>query len=472
MKKITYLLIAMVFLTTSCKKEWFEVTKSSTLAPKEAFKGTKDARNAINGIFSRLQSENAYGADYLTYGDVKGDDVQTSLEGKRTLSMYIMQETAEANTGTFWSRPYGNIMGVNYLLSMKDEILTTSDADLEYKNYILANAYALRALSHFDLVRIYGKMPHNGNPSTDLGVPVVTTSLETTAKVARNTVAEVYTQVYSDLDAALALYPSGYSGTVDGWFNLEAINALYARVALYKEDWSKAYTKAKAVISTNKYSLVSTADDYKAMWSDPKCKGEAILTIINTAEDNPSREGIGNLWSPSGYGAVVLTNSFIADATAVVSDIRSSIFERNTTIKRDNGYLLKYPGLDGTTGVMTNNIHIIRYSEVILIAAEAAANGAGSDALTLLNLLQTKRGGTLSATATTADILAERRLELVGEGHRFFDLMRTGTTMTRTGTGHLTGVPMSILANDKRAIQPIPRYELDVNPNIVQNTGY
>ena len=145
-------------------------------------------------------------------------------------------------------------------------------------------------------------------------------------------------------------------------------------------------------------------------------------------------------------------------------------------------YLIKYPGKSGsvTDAVSTVNpqdsdLCILRLSEVYLNAAEAAFKiGNTEKALTYLNAIVTRANPAKSVTSADLSlerILKERRKELVGEGHAFFDYMRNGKSVDRSGGWHLT-MPEDarvITPSDPRVALPIPQTEIDANPNIVQN---
>ncbi len=467
MKKNIILLLLAATTLVSCSEDWFNTSASDQIPAEEAFSTTKDGRNAINGVFSTFQSENMYGADLITYGSVKGTDVRTADVGSRTENAYTFEETTDANSTNLWSWPYNIIMNINYMIAAEDKMVSDgTEADEDYKNYIMANAYAIRALMHFELVRIYGRMPTNGTPSTDLGVAVLTEPIAAEAQLPRNTVAETYTQIFADLDYALSIYPTGILPT-EGWFDDWAIKALYARTSLYYNDNTNALMYAEDIITNGSFSLIPAAE-YAASFGALSTT-ESILTLINTADDNPQREGIGYLWAPGGYSAMLITDEAMTMLRSDPNDVRQNLIGVNTNLGVD-GYLLKYPD------ELTNNIDLFRLSEMYLIAAEAALktndNNKADGYIQDLYRVRTDDPGAIVAGVDLDRILLERRKELIGEGHRFYDLMRNGLSVERTGTDHLLSAPMLIEPSDYRVIQPIPREELDVNQSIIQNPQY
>ena len=140
--------------------------------------------------------------------------------------------------------------------------------------------------------------------------------------------------------------------------------------------------------------------------------------------------------------------------------------------------LLKYPGTDEESPSFENNYTVIRLSEVYLIAAEAGVKAGGERRAGGLDYLNTivKRGDPANSVTnvdyTLDRVLDERRKELVGEGHRYFDLLRNGKDIVRKGGKHLDGAPELINWNYTKCVLPISRDEFTFNPDMQQNEGY
>ncbi|MGB5988443.1 MAG: RagB/SusD family nutrient uptake outer membrane protein, partial [Marinifilaceae bacterium] len=340
-----------------------------------------------------------------------------------------------------------------------DKMTAVTPEDKAAKEEIIANFYALRALCHFDLLKIYSRIPTAGNPTTDLGVILADKVISVKDQPQRATVQQVYDLIFADLAKAETI-PA--ASATKGWFSINAIKALKARVYLYHGDKVEALKYAKDVIDNGGYSLVAK-DKYAASWAFNYNNPEAIMTIICTEDDNSGNEGVGYLMSETGYAAMKVTNSFKALLSADAGDVRSSIIDAND-------YLKKYPDN------LTNVYRIIRLSEMYLIAAEATTVQA--DAMAYLNVILKARGATEITDATTVDldrVLLERRKELAGEGHVFFDFMRNKKNIVHTGTDHLATLKDADYVfeyDDYRAIQPIPRNELNSNNVITQNPTY
>jgi hypothetical protein len=450
-----------------------DVLPSDKIETSEAFKTVRDCRNSINGALSKMQDEEYYGANYLTYGDVKAMDIRTVKAGKRTESMYRYSETTESSTTSLWSHPYIVLNNVNMLIENVNKIEIDDKATIsndnvkyseeEYLKVIMANAYALRALCHFDLLKIYSRIPtgQRGDAYDKLGVILADKVFDKKSNPKRSTVEEVYTLIYNDIAEANKLMLA--KANFGGWFNADGIKALKARVDLYKGNYKAAYDAAKELIDGGNFPL-NEKSDFIGSWKG--VNQEDIFYIINTTDDNPSREGIGYLYHKDGYNAMYVTDEY--RSLFEDNDIRKSLFT-------DGGVFKKYPD------ILVNNIHVLRVAEMYLIAAECAVHSAEvpvSDGRDILNQLIEKRTGVANKIANDADltldrVLLERRKELAGEGHTFFDFIRNKKDIVRTGDDHLASVSqvMHVKWNDFRTIQPIPRAELNAN-KLEQNPEY
>ena len=149
-----------------------------------------------------------------------------------------------------------------------------SDIQSEFNN-VVGQAYAIRALAHFNLVSIFAQHYTFTNDASHLGVPIVL-EFDVSSRPARNTVKEVYDQVISDFNTAIGLMSVDPSNA--GFFSKEAAQALLSRVYLYKEDYSNAESMASAVINSGKFSLVSNAN-YATQFLDGN-SSEAILEMV------------------------------------------------------------------------------------------------------------------------------------------------------------------------------------------------
>lgn len=470
MKKYILFLMAGLLVVTSCS-DWLETTPSDQLTPDMAFQSIDDAEVATRGLYRLMWTHGGaayYGAQMFFYGDVMADDVRTYSPADRTSNTYRHIHTPDNSLGGLWSKPYEALLNANFVLSKLDDLPTRTQQDVIRIEQARGQALALRALFHFDLVRVFGSMPINADPASSLGVPLVTKVVRPDENLSRNTVAQVYTQVVEDLEAAIPLLPS--ARVTDGTLNTWGAKAILARVHLYQNNYAKALELAEDIIQNGPYQLLPFGQ-YIDSWAGD-FSVESIFELVFSSTASADREGVGYLWAPDGYGAMTLTRSFIDLMTEDPDDVRAGLIKVDS---RDANarYLAKYPGKN-YSDVRINNPRIVRLSEVYLIAAESAlktGNQAGANAyLKTLYDIRTNRDNDVGQVDLDR-IMLERRKELVGEGHRFFDLMRNGLPVVRTGSDHFT-TSLELGADHHRALLPIPQFELNANKNMVQNPGY
>ncbi len=492
MKKIKIVTVALVALfAASCSDSWLDTVPTDAIGSPVAILNFDDIQTAMTGAYDGLQGNSGnityYGARMIYYGDVRGDDMQARTTGMRTSGCYEMNYTA-LNVPDMWARPYTVIFRANDVLRALEDPKKTEDASPAEINDVKGQMLTMRALAHFDLVRVYGKPYTMSGAPASYGVPIMDHMYPSSYMPSRNTVEEVYAQVIKDLTTAIPLLPTAKS---TGYFNQWAAKALLARVYLYKGDFDNAYTTATEVISNSPYKLWTNAG-YVDAWSNAGTS-EVIFEIINkSVDDYTDREGLPYLYSEDGYADAIVTKDFVDLLGADPDDVRLKMFHKPTLAAFAGDafwgqpvFIDKYPGrLDNTPRDMrVNNLPILRLSETYLIASEAALRKSSPDnakAAEFVNAIALRANP--AATAVTAAnvsldrILTERRKELVGEGHRFFDAMRCNKTITRTGGWHLPLVTESESFTNTyfRTILAIPSTEMDSNPNIKgeQNPGY
>jgi len=455
--RILALFSLALFLAPACQKE-LELNPSQSLSTGEALSDIASLKTALNGAYDAIQVVGYYGRNYQVMAETEANLVYLSTaNSNRFVSSYTYQwTTANADIADVWNNCYTAILRANNVINNVDRI----DGDAVAKNQIKGEALAIRALVHFDLVRFFAKQYTNGTPNTDLGVPVILTS--GIGEPARNTVAEVYDQVISDLEIAKGLMRN--EGAYR--FSPEAAEALLARVYLYKGDWAKSANAATALIGNAQYSL---SGNVSAMFGGPG-SSEEIFTLKNEASENRGADNLGNIFIPQGYGDIRVTTDLL-DLYEPGDSRAGLIFQQ----PNNEYYVGKYTEQDGVVGLASPKI--LRLAEMYLIRAEARFRQNDTDgALDDLNELRIKRGATemMSLPNGFRDILSERHRELAFEGHAAFDYWRTGTDMVRTqcGTGLEVSAPCTIAANSHLTVHPIPQREMDVNQNMAQNSGY
>lgn len=490
-----YILGALPFLTmTSCSGDWLDLNPSTSVGSDQAITTLNDAQTALNGLYRIAASHSYYGDNYLYYGDCRGTDVQARINkgpGRRVSPYYEFNVMADDafNITRVWNQPYIVIHQANSLIEKLDAGNVT-DAAPDALSQIRAEALAMRGLALFDLTRLFG-MPYTYNNGSSLGVPIQTKTELPTSQPTRNTVAECYAQVIKDMTEAL---PGLSSAKHDAYLNAWSVKALLSRIYLYMNDNENALKYAQEVINNGGIYTLFTHDEYTSVWGKD-FNSESLFEFYYTL--NEPAGGTGGEGAPMVYADnvkdwnnLVLTKDFLDLLNEDKEDVRHALTRMPEKPESDvlpvgsvghPKYLIKYPGKTGdvTTGnPQDNDICVIRLSEVYLNAAEAAFKLGGahlSEAQTYLNAIVTRANPAKSVTTaqvTLDRILKERRKELVGEGHTFFDYIRNNKPIVRQGGWHLTELPADaqvINPTDLRIALPIPQSEIDANPNMEQN---
>lgn len=467
-------------LLMGCSDDFLNREPSTSLTTDNAITTLKDVQVANEGLYSLMASTYYYNGAMFLYGDVKSDDVMATYwsSGRTSFPYYMFNHTAQSPAnGGLWGRPYYVIRNAYNIISAIDKGKVT-DATAEQLNDYKGQALAIVALCHFDLTRVYG-YPYAKNNGTSPGVPIVDHSIGFDENPDRSTVAECYDFIITQLNRAIPLLKNEKD---NGHINSFAARALLARVYLYCEKNKEAFETADALLKdlNGLYSLVSNEKYVEMFAHGNKFGSEALFQISNTDSSNPGRDGLGYLWHWWGYAALAMTQSFEQFIGQDWDDVRSNMVAWYYNSGDDSYYpiLLKYPGpTNYWTPSFTNNYTVLRLSEVYLIAAEAAQKGGGSKeaGLAYLNAI-VQRGN--PANVVTADeytldrVLDERRKEFFGEGHRYFDMLRNGKTMYRSGGKHLLNTPAEMNWDDYRCVLPISRDQFVFNPDMVQNEGY
>lgn len=465
--KIGLLLVVVLLCSVSCK-DFLSLSPQQSVSFDDYFATLDDFEAGAIGLYNQMQLPDWYGRYMLLVPDIMGEDVKQNSQANRAREWaeYLgSTETIHQCDEEFWAEIYEAIMMANQMIHAAFTPATAAAEEI-YDHYV-GEAYAVRALAHFDLVRLFAQHYTYTAGATHLGVPIVTT-FDITAKPARNTVAEVYAQVIADFLMAIDLLSQDNGA---GRFSVEACQALLSRVYLYMEDWANAEAMATAVINSGNYDLVDRAD-YLTMFY-PGLSSEAILEVVNILTDRYAFDHLGYMYQQSGYGDYLpskdllnlIDDEDIRKETCILDEELAGIF--------GDYRVNKFPSEGDDNG--TDNIPVIRLAEVYLNRAEARAQqGDDANAQADLNLIRQRAWPTAAdVTLTGADlldeILIERRIELCFEGHRLFDLTRYQQDLNRVDC---TSTVCTVTYPDDHFILCIPLAEMDNNPNMVQNPGY
>lgn len=501
MTKIKILsLVVVVTLLGACKKwvdynphEDFKITELDYL------KSESDYRTMAVSVYTPIQWLN----QVVPVGDIASDNAVSGGENASdVLSLQQIDDYTHTPVNStltdIWQAAYEGINRANYMHQYKTANLAGESVEFAGKDALYGEVYFLRAYYYFTLVKMFGDVPL----FTDKRL-----GLTDSKTLTRSPKADVYKQIEADLTTAIGVLPA--IQVQKGRITKYAAQALLGKVYLYQNKFDAAAAMLENVISSNAFSLVS---NYGSIFLETGENGPESVFEIQYSNSSPyynwggvtrgqgnyaiQQCGIRGLNGSAGmpYAAGWSTNlptQNLAAAYAAgdqrkavtVLDIEAyktanpsfNITYQVAPYKNTGLYNQKYlPRKNQTSGQIElnylNNYRTIRYSDVLLMAAEAnikATTPNTTKAQTYLNLVRRRAfGDNLHDNTSTGNtlylaILDERRLELAMEGERFFDLVRTGQATTKI-TGFVAG---------KHEVFPIPQLEVDIS-GLKQNTGY
>lgn len=472
MKKIIFKITLLTLIVggfTACESE-LDQLPFDEFGTDQAFNTAEDFEKGILGVYSTLQSASYYGGsdagNLLSSPDIMSDNTTLSSYGRTTKST---QHNWRYTPGTggwsgLYSSGYFTIYNANNILYYAESFTGSN------KEEIVAEAKAIRAMAHFDIVKTFGKIPtQSDDANSSLGIAYVTEA-NVNIQPSRETVGAVYDKIVADLTDAVDHISTTYR---PGRLNKDAVNILLSRVYLYMGEWQKAADAAAQVTTP-----VADRNSIVGVWEDTNQDGVVFLIPNSSANVGVtwSQGGMNNL-SPEYVASYELTNTYADD------DIRKEayIFEGSAGNNPING-IKKLMGKDGAAdGVV--DIKVYRAAEAKLNLAEALYNLGQEDAArNALDAVRTKRYLTPpsgeTGTALRDAIRLERRLEFAFEYQRFYDLKRWRLPIERDGSGDLAdgsgtaSEVQSLPANDYKFVLPISQTIIDRNPNTQQNPGY
>lgn len=448
LKTLKYTIPALSLVTLASCKKFLEVQPKDSVSDSQTIVDRASAETAVRGIYRALSADNYYGVNFVSVGYLSGDNIQWT--GSQSIVQQFIDHNVKADNATvsgIWLAIYTTINRANYVIAklpgVTDATLTTAE-----RNQLLGEAYFIRALCYFDLARTWG------------GVQIVTTpTISATDKngIKRSTLEQTYAQVLSDLNTAEPLLPLPTTQNPVR-ANKETVYALKARYYLYQKDWTNAENYATLVLGdTQNYSLLKP---YSA-WFANNVVGtkESVFELAYSATYTNGHRG---QWQPpanSGTRQWAPNTAFLAlvnDAT--IGGNRSALVAKTSAGLWYGNLYYRSPATDPA--------YIIRIAEEYLIRAEARAQlNKLDDSRVDLNSVRDRAGLTATTAVSQADVLLaienERRIEFALEGHRWFDLVRTGRAAAVLG-----------VTDTKKNILPIPVDQLNVDPALTQNPGY
>jgi len=455
MKNIYKYLMLFVAVTVivSCSEEDLEPTLSLDKDLSSGITSAGDLASVLNSAYDRMSVSGYYGRNFVIDGDVRTDNGYSNVNSGRFQSSGMNYTAQGAGP---WGSIYGVIAITNIVIGADIATLSGSATQIAHTQ---GQAYALRALAHFDLLKSYGQHFITGQGGgASLGVPYVKTYKDpANLTPARGTVGSNVGDIAADLTTAIAMMSQSLDSS-SSYMTVAGAYAVLARAALYAGSvdpslYATAGTAAKWVIDNSGRSPVG-ASGFAASYVTDNASN-SILELAFSGTDSRGINGIAYILRGTSYGDVrILTRDVDANGVKVganldLLDILTAADVRGSAdmIGVAQGYptvLGKYPTMSGA-----DNITILRVEEMHLIYAEAMLRaGDAATALTYLNNIPAIRGlgAGYYASATLENILLERRKEFYFEGLRYDDLLRTGQGMPLIDTfkqlnDDLTGTP-------------------------------
>ncbi|MBK5213454.1 MAG: RagB/SusD family nutrient uptake outer membrane protein [Flavobacteriaceae bacterium] len=442
MKKLLYISI-ICLAAFSCNI--VDVEPQNSISAENAFKTKEDIDKGILGAYASLQSLSYYGRTYSIFADLAADNLSHPVDA--TASDYAEVDNnnmlpENGSNSNMWAIMYDGINVANNVIS---KVPIIPDMTEEERNAALAELYFIRALNHFNLTRYYGAIPIKLEPTVGVN------GLD----APRVPVNEVYAQIITDLNFAAENLPNSRIKIRGSKF---AAKALLARVYLYQGNYQQAATMASDVLNNGGYTLLS---NYADVFADEE-NAESIFEISFSQLERNRIAEYNFPKSLNGRREVEPTQDLLDAYEA--GDTR---FAASVAFADNLAYAIKYDDLN----LGADNFIVIRLADMYLIRAEALAKGSAPDANQIkadLNTVRT-RAGLSGITSNSIDQLIsaiekERRVEFAFEGHRWFDLVRTGRAI-------------DVLVNVtsiNQTLFPIPFDELQTNkdPGMFQNPGY
>lgn len=452
MKKLIYFSALITLLLGAC--EVLDVEPYHSIPADEAITNAQQAESAILGSYDALQSEGYYGLNYTIFGDLPADNL-THVGVTVTWNQFDNNAILADNglVESTWAAIYRVLNRVNNAI-YRIPLIDDNKMSTEAKDLALAELRFLRALAHYDLMRLFGPVPIRtqavGANEENLNPP-------------RNTVAEVLESVNNDLDFAISkLSPA----IVKGRASKPAAQALKARVALHQY-----YITVNAAFLTTAVNMATEVIDHPSLQLVPdyatlfnvefENNSESIFQVAFNDQDRNLTARYFAHTSVDGRYEFAPTNFYLNSFEN--DDIRKYI---SVKMAGNAPYAVKFN--DVASG--TDPVYVLRLAEMYLIRAEAAILQQGNidDILSDINLIRQRANlepvNMTSYASLTMEVESQRQKEFAFEGHRWFDLVRTNRAVE----------VLDKVTNSNQYLFPIPQAEIisNDNPGMYQNDGY
>ncbi|SNR51833.1 RagB/SusD family nutrient uptake outer membrane protein [Hymenobacter mucosus] len=474
--------------TFSCNKDLLDPIPETAFSDQVVFDTPARVDLQVNNMYAYVKTGSFLGGRYQVYSDVRANDfINRTSNAVTALSVWnhTLTETSANDVLSVWGAGYAAINQINVFLrgleaNTAKYVTPVFAADYTTKNVpnYVGEARTLRALCYYAMLQLYARPYVDGNGSKP-GLPL-RLQAETNAEnnnLARSTVAEVYTQILADLDAAEKILPLNYSSAESNVTRAHRNTAiaLKTRVYLSMGRYEDVIKEADKIVPKTAPFVAASGvahalnPSIAAVFASPQVTTESILSFPFTAQNTPGTQNqLAYYFSPGpiGNGEYGLNpTGILANPAWAATDARRTNFVK---VVGTESFMQKY----STGSPYTDKAPVIRYAEVLLSLAEARFRTAGPadvQALALLNAVRTRSNptGAYAAFANTAAaveaVLLERRIEFLAEGIRNIDIMRLNATIPGKGT------VSAVEPTNPLYVWPIPSSELQTNNLMTRN---
>jgi len=494
MKKIYFAFILLLVVALTNCEDFLDIRQEATL-PTTGIDYTKSENIflSVSAAYATLRSWDAHVFPYIGAFEIASDNADKGSSAEDNPEMRTIDNLSVESTNSLinslWTGNFDIVSGANFAISQMPIFYNTlqNSSDKEYAMQCQGEAKTIRAYAYFNLTRLFGR------------VPIVDTVMtaEQLASLQQASTSKLYDFIENDLEEAIAVLPTSYSSEWGGRITLYTAMAIKAKVHLYQEEWDSVASLTDRIIASGKFGLLT---DFREEFNlDGENSKESLFEIQSSTLGKSTGDAAyleyGYVQGPrgntpanmQGWGFCTPSQNLIDFYTSRGEVIRpaTTLLYRGT--KTPEGDSIKsnctnpvYNGKVYTPSSQNSwsyngygfdqNIRVIRYSDILLMYAEALVHGVtvpltcGLSADDAVNLVRYRAGLTNISGVTLQNIWDERRAELAMEEDRYFDLVRTGQAATALADkGFVVG---------KNEHYPIPAAQMQLNPNLTQNNGY
>jgi tetratricopeptide (TPR) repeat protein len=448
-----YIIIGLVALFTGCADQ-LDLAPRQSVDQDLALNNDANVKRVLQGAYSEIRNTDLYGGRLQLFAEMLGANREIRWEGTYNQPREMINKSILVNNSfveATWASAYRAINVSNNILASLDVV------DAEDRAQVEGEALFIRGSMYFELIKLYALPYSAGNPSSNPGVPLVLTptrQIDDQSYVSRNSVADVYGQIISDLTKAEVQLPA-----VNGFLARNYVAAAQlSRVYLQVGDYEKARDAADRAISISGPQGKVLTPVYMNAFNTDGDSAEDLFSIQVNTQDGGNDMHL--FYSLPEYGArggdVSIQNPHLTYYES--GDDRLSQFfvgagERRTAKWRDQ----------------YKNVKVIRLAEMYLTRAEAnlrLGTAVGATPLADVNRIRQRVNLPALGAVTLADILKERKVELAHEGQYLHDVKRTGGSIADNSSSETYNF------DSGKLVFPIPQREMDANPGLVQNSAY